>query len=457
MPLFRRSPGAIEWADVEKFIRGRVPENVMLDYKEYRGSLTDNILNTIGAMANTYGGDILVGIAEGKDGTPAPIEKLRGVPASDSDRHKKQIEQWNLRIQPPVLGLSVESVSIPAGTGQVATDDRCVIVVRVFQSDLLPHFIAGKGHYGRAGSHNKPYDDEHLATERIIWLNNRREAHVRFRGDLVSTIDKLGRELPVAWHTCWCVPAFPSPDRPLWERLPGEELARTIPRVMAPGPSRFFSFDVARSGPGRTMQHGWVWDTARAERATWRSDYRGSLASSPFATYLVEDRGLVACKAFCDGEFRASTRVVKDQRVFDSIVFDWSAIVLRFLGVCLHGGRLYEKYGYTGSVQIGMELALSPGSPQRAVMLGLRDFERVEGCTFQPLGEVAPLDNADPMACFDRRLREDRVCLTGELQEAAKQFAVDSFWARAFNIDFGPMHMEERVEELWSYLRSRDS
>jgi len=455
MPLFRRSPGAIEWADLEAFIQGRVPENVMLDYKEDRDTLTDNILKTIGAMANTYGGDILVGIAEQKDGTPAPLEKLRGVPVSEFDRHKQQIEQWNLRIQPPVLGLSVESVPIPRGTGHATDDGSCVIVVRVHQSELVPHFIPGKGHYGRAGSHNRPYKDEQLATERIVWLNNRREAHVRFRDELVSMIDKLGSQVPVAWHTSWCVPVFPSPDAPLWERLPCQELEDSIPYVNAPHPRRFFGFDVSDGADVRAIQHGWLWESRGTVSAKWeRNDPSGAYEKgSPFATYLVEDHGLVACRGMAEGEVVASTKP-GERPEFDRVLFDWDTIHMRFLGVCWHAERLYRMHGYTGPVQIGLELALSPRSCRRDVLLGTRPFLAYKGAVGLR-DPVTAISGGEAMTAFDRRLREVRMCRTDELQEAAKQFAVDSFWTRAFSIvdHAAPDEMKEHVERIWSWLR----
>jgi hypothetical protein len=84
MSFFELPPAAIDSAALDAFLGDRFPESVNLDYK---GQLTETVIETIAAMANTYGGTVRVGVDEDKSvDPPLPVLPARGVKTGDRDR-----------------------------------------------------------------------------------------------------------------------------------------------------------------------------------------------------------------------------------------------------------------------------------------------------------------------------------------------------------------------------------
>lgn len=432
MDLFNKPNGQLDWSDIEPLLRDRVPEHEMLDYKDHRLKADYPIEKTIAAMGNTYGGDIIIGVGEGKDGIPVLLDGIEGLASADAAKFKQSIEQKNWKIRPPILGLSVESVPIPPEAIR-GREGRSLVVVRVPQSDLVPHFIPGMGHYGRAASHNR-MEDVDLATDRIMWLHDRRREHVKFRDRLLAWMDWLSD--PVAWHTVWCVPEFPSPDRPLWERAPREKIAEAIPRLDARneyGP--FFMIDVTGRHSVRSLQHGWLWQIEGEPAGVYSDAEDNPVTTRSSASYIVEDRGLVAAKALTNAELNKDAKGSDGERQVGAIWVDWSVVVVHLLGVCQHASALYHRYGYWGPVQLGLEIGLNGRSSRRDIYLGQREVHTYgDSLFFHPPG-IEEFPRGGPLAAPGRRLTEVRTCLAQRLLDEARQFATDSFWARAFDVD----------------------
>ena len=65
--IYTKSISELTWGDVEEFCRQKVGEGAYLDYKE---DFPTHLYKTISAMANTFGGVILIGVEEDNDRTP---------------------------------------------------------------------------------------------------------------------------------------------------------------------------------------------------------------------------------------------------------------------------------------------------------------------------------------------------------------------------------------------------
>lgn len=74
MPLFDARPGQVRWRDVSGLLDAGTAENELLDCKEYPGwtefvkNGNGRVLRTVAAMANSHGGDVVVGIGETGEG-----------------------------------------------------------------------------------------------------------------------------------------------------------------------------------------------------------------------------------------------------------------------------------------------------------------------------------------------------------------------------------------------------
>ena len=68
MSLYTGNLTEIGWNNVEAFCDEGIQENRTLDYKE---EFPSHLENTIAAMANTFGGVVLIGVAEDDDSRPA--------------------------------------------------------------------------------------------------------------------------------------------------------------------------------------------------------------------------------------------------------------------------------------------------------------------------------------------------------------------------------------------------
>ncbi len=433
MPLFR---GQVTWDDVKGLISQEAPEHELLDYKEYRGKLSKGVVCTIGAMANTYGGDILLGVAQDDYGKPRPLSELTGIPKDQAARIIESIEGQNWTIRPPVLGLTVEQVDIPSSEHPQDSGDHCVLVVRVMQSDLVPHWIPGRGHYGRAGSQNKPCSDVDLSTERIEWLLNRRREHVLFRQRLLNWVD--GLQGGIAWHKAWCVPLFPSPAHVLWPLDEARVLEDSCPEVReAQGSVPFAGHGLERPGAVRTVQHGWVSQASEQQRYVRLPKHIGAPRWG-CVTHVVDHRGLVVVKGITFGELTGGSEPLKpDVREAKSgyIAFDWYTVNLHLLGVCHQAAALYAACGYRGPVQFGIELGVDPAQYRGPVYLGASSPDIV-GSEMVLWNDPVELLARASMAEPGGRVIETHECLAKDLENRVWDAIAESAWARAFNVQW---------------------
>lgn len=452
MPLFKKPHGRLEWDDVKQLLTDRAPENELLDYKDYLGyadfqkDRNKRVLRTICAMANTYGGDLVLGVGEDRYGRPKPMEDLAGLPAADVEKVMHSIGEQSWNIRPPVLGLSVERVDIAPGEAPLRKGAACLVVVRLPESDLTPHFVLGIGHFGRVGSHNKPFKDEPLSTERLLWLAERKEQHARLLRDILEFADELepGGEFEggLAWHKVWCAPRYPG--HLLWPDADESTIEKLCPRIHEPNGhavprpfEHYFYGDVSR----RALQHGWVWHGQENRPVHLLSVPLGmsdrGRRQNPYSLYLVDDRGAVVLKGITFPELTAARRGKSTESTglieSDDVVFDWSGITARLVLVCHHAASLYRNYGYNGPVQFGVEVGVHPEHYLGRALLGTRVIEPY-GCP-PTWGKVSVIrSDWSGLASPKRKVTDTDSCLASELRDAVLHSKIHGRWVRAFGV-----------------------
>jgi Schlafen, AlbA_2 len=116
MSFFDLPAAAINPDALSAFLNERLPEGLNLDYKR---ELSASVFETIAAMANTYGGIILVGVDEDPSEPTRPLLPAVGVDASVRER---LVNQSYTLLQPP---FSPDVVPVSLDDGKV------VLVIRV--------------------------------------------------------------------------------------------------------------------------------------------------------------------------------------------------------------------------------------------------------------------------------------------------------------------------------------
>ena len=192
----------IEFEDVVEFLKLGTPEGTFLDYKQ---DFPSNLEKTIAAMANTFGGHIIIGV---KDRGDQPAEPFEGFPGDDGHRQRVTNICVN-NITPPVF-VEVAVPKNPNGNG------NCFVVIRIPESAASPHSIkSSAAFYVRTGQSSNP---ENIADhERLIWLFDRRQKAGNFKDSLLKMADELSflylernKLSKNGLLNCVAVPHFPS-------------------------------------------------------------------------------------------------------------------------------------------------------------------------------------------------------------------------------------------------------
>ena len=123
--MFAKPLSEIEYNDVGKLCKERIPEGIAIDYKK---DFPKDLAKVMASFANTMGGYILIGVEEEQDHTPKlPI---KGVPASK--QNTERINQTGLYgVYPPILPGVKEC---PFDSGK-----KAIIVIQVNESLSAPH------------------------------------------------------------------------------------------------------------------------------------------------------------------------------------------------------------------------------------------------------------------------------------------------------------------------------
>ncbi|MBN1919928.1 MAG: ATP-binding protein [Anaerolineae bacterium] len=181
----------ITLGDLKSLVANRVGEGKTLEYKrEYPDGSDDSVkkfLAGVSAMANTSGGDFLIGI-DAQDGIP---ENVPGVPLGNTDQSKLRLNSW-LRdgLEPRLPRCDIQTIPV-SETGDY------LIIVRVPQSWIAPHRVVYKGHdkfYGRNAAGKYPLDVSELRT--AFTLSEQITDRIRdFRAQRIAAV--AGDEAPL--------------------------------------------------------------------------------------------------------------------------------------------------------------------------------------------------------------------------------------------------------------------
>jgi hypothetical protein len=151
MSIHHKPLTEIKWTDLEDVVATGLPEDATLEFKgrlpekngrmhvwnEGRDELTpytrDELAHEIVALANAYGGRLIIGISETQE-TPRRAHGLERLP-----RCEKFAEQFGQAfrsiVDPPLAGFQIHAVTDPNADGSGA------VVIAVPASDLAPHGI----------------------------------------------------------------------------------------------------------------------------------------------------------------------------------------------------------------------------------------------------------------------------------------------------------------------------
>ena len=151
----------IRIADLESLV-GRVPEGKTIEYKRQMpaGTREERIkfLATISSLANTAGGDLLIGV-EAKDGIPTGIP---GVAVASLDDEKLRLENILIDgIEPRIPRVEIAPIACTSG--------RHALVIRVHRSWLAPHRVKlNDKFYGRNSAGKYPLDVTELQSAFVL-------------------------------------------------------------------------------------------------------------------------------------------------------------------------------------------------------------------------------------------------------------------------------------------------
>ena len=168
----------IQWLKTEQVREGKTIE--------YKSQVPDNVkfLKGISALANTSGGDFIIGIQE-TNGIPSAVQ---GIQISDIDDEILRLENI-IRdgIEPRIVGHNIHHIQVK--------DDNYVLVIRVPQSWNAPHrVVKDSKFYGRNSAGTYPLDVSELRL--AFTLSEQVSDRIRnFRADRIAKV--YGNETPV--------------------------------------------------------------------------------------------------------------------------------------------------------------------------------------------------------------------------------------------------------------------
>src|ERR1700690_200309 len=170
MALYRKQIEQITWDEIETFCQQGIAEGAYLDYK---ADFPENLYKTIAAMANTFGGIVIIGVGEDKDNKP--VVPLTGI------EFKKGLSERVMNIiltniTPPVFP---EIQPCPSADGE-----KALVLIRIPQSHQGPHAVMKNTKvYLRTGNRNNP--EELADIDRILWLVDHRRKSEQLRERLL--------------------------------------------------------------------------------------------------------------------------------------------------------------------------------------------------------------------------------------------------------------------------------
>lgn len=122
--------------DIKSLVQNRVPEGLFVDFKRdnYGHSYPEKkeLLKDVSAFANASGGDLIIGVDEGRYNEAESVSSIESKNIADEVTRLEQIIQAGLA--PKLNTFKVRYIEMGAG--------KYVIIIRVKQSPLFPHMIS---------------------------------------------------------------------------------------------------------------------------------------------------------------------------------------------------------------------------------------------------------------------------------------------------------------------------
>ncbi len=179
--LFTKPIDKIIFNDVLQFCSQKIKEGSHLDYKE---QIPSKLEKTVSAMANTFGGIIVIGV-EDDDGVPADDPK--GI-NYDTGLETKITAILTSRIFPPII----PEIKVVHNDKK----NKAFIIIRIHQSNLSPHSILNrKLVYFRTGDIADP--EEIIDEERRSWLYERRKKSVELRESTLANLEEMSENVEI--------------------------------------------------------------------------------------------------------------------------------------------------------------------------------------------------------------------------------------------------------------------
>lgn len=339
--MFTSKLEEITYEKIRRFCEEQNPEGETIEYKEAFPSDNWKLAKSISAMANTYGGIILIGVEADKiKNTPNP--SINGIkPEKGLEERVTSICLRN--IYPPYFPPIVKVCDFKNEKGE----DRAVVFIRVHESDQTPHAINNNTDvYLRIRSQNEPLKKGTLrkaTLDEIDWLKNRRQKAVENREALMQRADQRFLNMPFdpvdhihiattkkdlhsSYRKVSIIPLFP--NKPLFEYSELSELRDTFHNLQ----DQVFCLNEPISSSGSL--------------------------SFP---YVVKSNSLIP-DWFNYSEFNIYGLVYNKQGLWENAdpetkeLFDVSYFLTHIYRTVSIGLAIYEKAGYYGSVLIDVQV-----------------------------------------------------------------------------------------------------
>jgi len=322
----------INFEKIKTFCEEQIPEGETIEYK---GDFPKDLEKSISAMANTYGGIILIGVKADQTKN-VPILPIEGIALTKG--LEERVTSICLRniIHPYFPQVKVCDFKNDKG------EDRVVIFIRVHESDQTPHAINNNTDvYFRIKSQNEPF--RKATVDEIDWLKNRRQKAVENRKALMQCADQRFLNMPFdpedrihiattkkdlhsSYRKVSIIPVFP--NKPLFEYSELSALRNTFHNPQ----DQVFCLDKSISSSG-----------------------------SLCFPYVVKSNSLIP-DWFSYSEFNIYGLVYNKQGLWEDAdpenkeLFYVSYFLKQIYRVVTVGRTIYEKAGYFGSALIEMEV-----------------------------------------------------------------------------------------------------
>ncbi len=184
--MIPKSVEDITFEDIQALKDNAVVEGKSIEYKRELSSNDKFLAGRLSALANTIGGDFIIGI-EAEKGVPV---NLSGLTLVDTDAERLRIEQIiqnGLEPRLPASSLNIKFLKSPT--------DKDFIFIRVNKSWIAPHRVKSNNQfYGRNSAGKFPMDVSELKT--AFMLNEQLSERIKnFRQERIQKIE-INKELP---------------------------------------------------------------------------------------------------------------------------------------------------------------------------------------------------------------------------------------------------------------------